>query len=136
MVKCAGNSKICEECKKAYSETLYGPIGLSFCADCWYTIDSDEEEYERRCGGGETNPNRKRIYEEMEECEMEEDDEQDEEGKEEDEQDEESKEVDYTDEDSNQNETDDSFSREMWEYVIETKSQDVSKSDEEKEKLD
>ena len=117
---CAGNVKICEECKKTYSETLYGPIGLSFCADCWYTIDSDEEEYEQRCGGGGTNPNRKRIYEEMEECEMEEEEEEDEEGKE----------VDYTDEESNQNETDDSFSREMWEYVH------ASKSDEEKEKLD
>jgi len=120
MEKSAGNSKICEECKKPYSETLYGPICLSFCADCWYTIDSDEEEYERRCGGGGTNPSRKRIYEEMEECETGEMEEEDEEGKE----------VDYADEDSNQNETDDSFSREMWEYVH------VSKSDEEKEKLD
>ena len=121
MAKSVGNGKTCEECRKPYSETLYGPIGLSFCADCWYNIDSDEEWF----GTEETKPNRKRIYEDIEECEMEEEDEQDEEGKE----------VDYADEDSNQNETDDSFSREMWEY-IETKSQDVSKSDEEKEKLD
>jgi hypothetical protein len=61
----------------------------------------------------------------MEECEtgeMEEGDEENEEGEE--------GEVDYADEESNQNETDDSFSREMWEYVH------LSKSDEEKEKLE
>ena len=63
MAKSVGNGMICEECKKPYSETLYDPIGLSFCANCWYTIYSDEDE--QWFGGEGTKPNRKRIYEDI-----------------------------------------------------------------------